>query len=154
MHTRSVCTGTQRKSSDFIGAWARPTCCSWRVSWGGGGSYGSLWGQGHWWWRYWGVLIGMSSPGGHHFDTKTWLHPIACRLQCWDTSGQTTNRVGKEPHPSADRLPKIFRSPQPSLNTPLDTALPTRGIRPSSTHKGTDTRSKRSYNKRSWKTEW
>ena len=29
--------------------------------WGGG--CGSLWGQGHWWQSYWGVLIGMSSPG-------------------------------------------------------------------------------------------
>ena len=31
-----TCTGTLGKSSHVIGAWARPTCCSWRVSWGRG----------------------------------------------------------------------------------------------------------------------
>ena len=29
--------------------------------------------------------------------TKTLPHPTACKLQCWDASGQTTNRVGKSP---------------------------------------------------------
>ena len=66
--------------------------------------------------------------------TPRWPHSTACRLQCWDASGQTTNRAGTQPHPSADRLPKVFLSPQPPLNTSLDMALPTRGTRPSSTH--------------------
>ena len=35
MHTVS-CTRTQGEGSDLIGAWARATCWSWRVSWGGG----------------------------------------------------------------------------------------------------------------------
>ena len=69
----------------------------------------------------------MSSPGGHQFGTETWPHPTACRLQCWDTSGQTTNWVGTQPHPSADRLPKVVLIPQLPLHISLDTALPTRG---------------------------
>ena len=32
---RSRETSTQGKSSDFTEAWARPTCWSWKVSWGG-----------------------------------------------------------------------------------------------------------------------
>ena len=95
---------------------------------------GSLWGQGRWWWRPRGIFISVSSPGGRHFGTETWPHPTTCRLHCGDASSQTTNRVGTHHHPSADRLPKVILSPQPSLNTPLDMALPTRGKRPSSTH--------------------
>ena len=56
------------------------------------------------------------------------------QLQCRDASGQTTNRAGTQPHPSAERLPKVFLTPQPTLNTALDVVLPTRGVRPSSTH--------------------
>ena len=33
------------QSSDSIEAWARPTCVSWRVSWGGGGSAVVHWGD-------------------------------------------------------------------------------------------------------------
>ena len=87
-HTRSFCPGTQGKSSDFIGAWARLTCWSWRVSWGS--RCGSLWGQGHW-----------------------WIHWPECsqRLPFWHQdlappNTQTTNRVGMQTDPSADRLPK------------------------------------------------
>ena len=36
-HTQgSYKLGPRGKSSDFIAAWVRPTCWSWRVSWGGG----------------------------------------------------------------------------------------------------------------------
>ena len=109
----------------------------------------------------------MCSPGGRHFGTKTWPYPTACRLQCWNTSGQTTSRIGTQPHTSADRLPKAVLISKPPLDTPLYTALSTRGTRPSSTHKwagtspsqqeactrpranlthqGADTKSKRSY---------
>ena len=134
-----MCTGTQRKNSDFIGSWPDLP-----VGLGGspdeaGVGCGSLWGPEHWLWRYWRIFIGMSSPGGHNFDTKSWHDPTACWLQCWDASGQTTKRAGTQPHPSADRLPKAFWSPQVPLNTPLDTPLPTRGTRPSSTHQETCT---------------
>lgn len=47
--------------------------------------------------RYWGVFIGMGSLGVWRFGTKTWLHPTACRLQCWDNSGQTIDRQEHSP---------------------------------------------------------
>ena len=72
----------------------------------------------------------MRSPGGRHFDTKTWHYPTACRLQSWDASGQTTNREGIQAHPSADRLPKLFLSPQPPLNTSLTWPCPPEGQGP------------------------
>ena len=86
-----------------------------------------------------GIFFGVSSPGGRHFGTETWPHPTACRIQCWDASGQTTNRVGTQPQPSTDRLPKVVLSSHPPLDTPLDMALPIRGTRSSSTHKWADT---------------
>ena len=46
-----------------------------------------------------GTLTGVSPPGGHHFLTKIWPHPTGCWLQCWDASGQTTNRAGTQSHP-------------------------------------------------------
>lgn len=54
----------------------------------------------------------MSPLGGCHFLTKTWPHPTTCRLQCWDSSGQTANRVGTQPHPSADSLLKVVLNKQ------------------------------------------
>ena len=104
--------GTRGKSSDHIEA-----CQTYLLvlegflqRWGDG--CGSLWGQRHWWEYFWGVLIGMSPLGGCHFVTKTWPYPRASRLQCWDASGQTTNRVRTQPHQSADRLHKVFLIPQ------------------------------------------
>ena len=35
-----------------------------------GRGYNSLWGKEYWQQRHQGVLIGMSSPGGYHFDIK------------------------------------------------------------------------------------
>ena len=170
LHSWRTCTRFHNlpgQSNDSIGAWARPPCGSWRVSWGGRGWLWLTVGQGHWWWRSKGISISVSSPRGHHFGTETWPHLTACRLKCWDTSGQTTNRVGTQPHPLADRLPKVILSAQMPLNIPLDTALPTRRTRPSSTHQwagtspshhkactgpwtnlthqGADTRSKKNY---------
>ena len=56
----------------------------------------------------------------HHFGTKTWPHSTAYRLQSWEASGQTTNRVGTQPHPGEDRLYKVILTPEPPLTTPLD----------------------------------
>ena len=56
------------------------------------------------------------------FHSKTWPHPIACRLQSWDASGQTTNRVGTEPHLLTDRLLKVIMSSQPPPDLLLDIA--------------------------------
>ena len=50
-------TMTQDKSSDFIGAWARSTCWSWRVPGKVGSGCCSLLGYKRSWWTYLGVLI-------------------------------------------------------------------------------------------------
>ena len=102
-----VCNRTQGKRSNSIGAWARPTCWSWRVSWSGRGwgrvaaahpgdidTGGRHIGEYCWWMTYW--LI----------SSKTCPHPTACRQPCWDASGQRTNWVRTQLHPLADRLPK------------------------------------------------
>ena len=96
-HKISHRPGPRAKSSDFTGERARYTCLSRRVSWGVGYDCGSLPGQEHWWKKYWRVLTGVSCPRGCHCDAKTWPHPIALRLQCWDASGQTINRVVHTP---------------------------------------------------------
>lgn len=81
----SLCTGNWGKSGDFVEAWTRLTSMSWMVFWGG---------QEQLWFtvemrtmvaEVLGVLIGMSSFRGCHFDTKTWPYPTALRLQCWYT---------------------------------------------------------------------
>ena len=77
------------------------------------------------------ILIGVSSPGGHHFGTKTWPYPTAYRFQCWNTSGQTTSRLGTPL--SADRWPTAILKTQPPLNILLDMTLPNRRTRSSST---------------------
>ena len=129
--------------------------------------HGCLWGQVHCWRRPQEIIIAMSSLGDRHLGTDSWPQPTAYRLQCRDASGQTTNKVGTQPHPPADRLPKVFLTPQLPLNKPSDKALPTKGTRPSSTHQwagtslsnqeaytslwtnltnqGADTRSKKNY---------
>ena len=74
----------------------------------------------------------MNSLRGHHFGTESWPNSTACRLHCWDMSDQTTHRAETQPHSSTDRLPKVILSSQSTLDTGLDTVLPTRGVGPSS----------------------
>ena len=57
-------------------------------------SCGSHWWYGHWQWRLQVIFMSISSSGCWYFGTNTWPHPTVCRLHCWDTSGQTTSRVG------------------------------------------------------------
>ena len=57
-------------------------------------------------------------------STKTWPHPISCRLQYRDHSGQTEIKV-RTVSPIG-QLPKDFLSPQSPQDIPLDMALPTR----------------------------
>lgn len=82
-----------------------------------GNDCGSLWEQGHWWWRYWRVFTGMNSPGGCPSDTKTWPHPTVCRLQRRDALGQPTNRAATQPHESAARLPNFPEATATSKHT-------------------------------------
>ena len=101
---------------------------SWRVSWGGR----VLWltvGATHWRQRSQRIFISVSSSGGCHFG-KIWPHPTACRHEFQEASGQATNRVRTQTHPSTDMLPKVFLGTQPLLTSPLNMALPTRVIKP------------------------
>ena len=59
---------------------------------------------------------------GFHFLAKTWPHPTACRF--WDALSLKKNRMATEPHPSSDKLLKVF----------LSMGLPTR-VRPSFSHR-------------------
>ena len=63
------------------------------------------------------------------FGIKCWHQSTACRLQCWDVSGQMTNKVIASSHPSAERLLKRLPEPRaPSRHTtPLEMALATKG---------------------------
>ena len=119
--------------------------------WGMAG--GSSWGQRPWWWLYQGAFTCVSSHGGRPLGTRTWPHPVGCRLQCGDATGEITNWAGTQPLPSAERLPKDFLSPQPPLHTPTDTTLPTRGTRPSFTHQWAGT-STSCLNKEAWTSPW
>ena len=54
-----------------------------------------------------------------------------------DTLWQTTSKTGTQPHPLAERLPKIIIRPQTPQNTPPDVDLPTRKTTPSLIHQNT-----------------
>ena len=56
-----------------------------------------------------------------------------------DTLCQTTRKTGTQPHPLAERLPKIIIRSQTPKNTPPDGVLPTRKTRFSLIHKNTGT---------------
>ena len=66
-------------------------------------------------------------------DTKTWPHPTAQSLRPNNQQG------GNTAHLSPDGLYKLHLRQEPPLDTPLDTALPTRGTRHSSAHQCTGT---------------
>lgn len=100
-HTQNLMrTRTQGKSSNLMEAWARPTCWSRRTSWG----------------------MVVDILGNIHLCELSrrlmfWHQDLApfnsLRLQWQGASGQRTNWMGTQPHPSAERLPKDFLSPQP-----------------------------------------
>ena len=58
-------------------------------------------------------MIRESFPRGAYFGTKTQPHLITYRFQCWKASGQKTNKIGTQLHPSEERLPKVILSSQP-----------------------------------------
>ena len=63
---------------------------------------------------------------------------LALPIKAENPQAKKTNRVGIQPHPSANRLPKVLVGTQPPLTTPRDKASPTRGIRLSSTYHWAD----------------
>ena len=56
-----------------------------------------------------------------------------------NTLCQTTSKTGSQPHPLAERLPKIIITSQAPQNTPPDVDLPTRKTRSSLIHQNTGT---------------
>ena len=65
---------------------------------------------------FWEVIIVAARP--------SLTYTTACRLQCWDASGQPTNKGGTQPQASAERLPKVVQRSRPPLTILLDMALP------------------------------
>ena len=56
----------------------------------------------------------FTHPPPHHSQL---IALCVCKLQYWDTSDQTTDRVEKQPHPSADKMLKDIWSLKSSLDT-------------------------------------
>ena len=56
-----------------------------------------------------------------------------------NTLCQRTSKAGTQPHPLAEKLPKIIIRPQTPQNTPPDVDLPTRKTRSSFIHQNTGT---------------
>ena len=86
-HTQVMCIRIQEKSSDFMGAWARHTCWSWRASRGKHKRWLTVWGQGPE-----GGDIREYSLGWALLEATFWQQDLAplnsLRLQCWDASGR------------------------------------------------------------------
>ena len=79
------------------------------------------------WWK---------SPRDLHLKANPLNHqqPTVLLMLC-----QTTSKTGTQPHPLAERLPKIIMRPQTPQNTPPDVDLPTRKKRSSLIHQNTGT---------------
>ena len=80
------------------------------------------------------ISNGESSPRDLHL--KAFNNQQATVL---DTLCQTTSKTGTQPHPRAQRLPKIIIRSQTPQNTPQDSVLPTRRARSSLIHQNTGT---------------
>ena len=112
---------TQGKSSNFIGTCCRPTCWSYRVSWGG---RGQLW-----------LTEEMRTRVAEVLGHTHWCE-LSCRPPHWHqatASGMSqanNNRVGTQPHSSGDRLPKVFPRRESPLNKPWIQPCPLEGQDP------------------------
>ena len=85
------------------------------------------------------ISVSKTSPRDIRLNVKTQLHSNQ-QAPVLDTPCQTTSKTGIQPHPLAERLPKIIISPQTPQNTPPDSVLPTRKTRSSLIHQNTGTR--------------
>ena len=123
-HTRFYMHLDPEESNDSIRVWDRPPCGSWRVlgrrcrlavaHCGGKLTSGRVSRK---------CELSQRSPFCQGLAPTT-----ACRLECWDASGQTTCRV--ETHPSANRLLKVLLTPQLPVNVLLEIAPPASGQAP------------------------
>ena len=75
------------------------------------------------------ISISESSHRDLHLNTQTHLHDQQAPVL--DTLCQTTSKTGTQPHPLAERLPKIIIRSQTPQNTPSGLILPTRKTRSS-----------------------
>ena len=120
----------------LTGSWSTARCQPWASEVGEPSS-------GHWTTRDLltphNISIGESSPRDLLLNVKTQLHPMARKAPVLDTPCQTTSKTGTQPHPLAERLPKIILSSHTPQNTPPHTALPTRETRSSPTYQNTGT---------------
>ena len=111
-----VCkSGPRGRSSDPRGDWTRPTCWCWRVSCRGG----------EWLWltvrtRTLAAEVLGSTPWGEPSQSLP-LAPAKSlgSVQCWVASGETTNRKGTQPHPSAVKQIKVLMSSAHQSNSQL-----------------------------------
>ena len=81
------------------------------------------------------VKISQRSPSQHQ-DPASLNDQQATVL---DTLCQTISKTGTQPHPLAERLPKIIIRPQTPQNTPQDVDVPTRKTRSNFIHQNTGT---------------
>ena len=87
-YTKSHLHCNQGKSNNLIGAWARPTCWSWRVSWRMGSNYSSPWGHRHWCQTY-------------REHSATWTLPMQCILDYFCQHLAPPIEKAMAPHSSA-----------------------------------------------------
>ena len=96
------------------------------------------------------TLVHKRSPGSTYFQMakisqrspSQWQDPAPLNNQqatLLDTLCQTNSKTGTQPHPLAERLPKIIIRPQTPQNTPQVMNLPTRTTRSSLIHQNTGT---------------
>ena len=85
--------------------------------------------------KYQTAKISQRSPSQHQ-DPASLNDQQATLL---DTLCQTTSKTGKQPHPLAERQPKIIIRPQTPHYTPPDVDLSTRKTRSSLIHQNTGT---------------
>ena len=114
-HKVLCASGPRGRSSDPRGDWTRPTCYCWRISCRSGG-----------WLR---LTMGTRPLAAEVLGGTPWCEPSQSlslappkspgRLQCWVASGQTTNREGTQPHPSAVKGIKVLLSSAHQSNSQL-----------------------------------
>lgn len=96
LHVHSV--PGQRK--DSITIYTRPTCGSWRVSWGGRSQLYLTVGSRQWRQKFQRLIIDISAPEVCYFE-KYLAPPSSRPPPVLRSSGITTNKEGIKPHPSA-----------------------------------------------------
>ena len=97
-HTQGLmCTRTQGKSSDFIGAWARPTCWSWKVFLGGS--------------RWLKLTLGTRTPVAEIPKRVNYMNSYWRQICCLGHKHLDLPNSLKAPNKSENTAPPISRQP-------------------------------------------